>query len=265
MYRSRIKSLLAYVFLSSVVMATDCIAGNKDEEAIMWLSTNATCRVTSADDMIGFTIATGYHIYSEPMVYITDGACIEKLIGEMELISSKGNWTNDNISALCLLGLWTKKKFTNHPIAIRAEDASETLASLYSGTNAMTLALLSWLKNPEEPITKFIPKNELELLLNSKLIDLVERNDAVAASVLLLEYLWKDTDKDSFDHRLERIRDLAFVQASTAWNSERKHYNIKDSSKGPVFDTCIILILRGGFYGLGPVRQRPGFALTKAL
>ena len=230
-------------------------ADDKESQALTWLASKVSETNASMSDVTLFTITTGYHVLvGDPLLLEVDGSATERVLAAMKQVVTQGQWTNDQYATMCLLGAWTRNKHPGHPLVPAACDLSAALVRAYVGSNATTKALLILsTEAPRSDMTTVVPADIRANMENLALSALVSRLDAVPLTILLVEYI-RRTPTDSAMARNWLTNVVAKVPL--AWNGEEHCFRFKNSPHGAYRDTCIALILLGGFYGSGPVHSR---------
>lgn len=248
--------------IRAVILALCCVpyyamsrGDDTEGQALAWLASKASETNASMFDVTLFTLVTGYHILDgAPLLLKTDGSATERVMVAMKEVVTQGQWTNDQYATMCLLGTWTRYKYPGHPLVPTACDLSEALVRAYIGSNATTKALLLLPSEiPHRDLQTAVPADIRASMGTLTLSALVSRRDAVPLTILLVEFM-RRTPADSAMAKNWLTNVVA--KASSAWNGEERCFRFTNSPHGAYRDTCIALVLVGGYYGSGPVHCR---------
>ena len=244
--------LSVFCFVSCSSIDTD----DREDQALTWLASEAAKADASMPDVTLFTIATGYQLISgSPMVLEVDASATERVLAAIKRVVEQGTWTNEQYAVMGLLGIWTNRKYPDHPIVPELQNSSEAFGRAYAGSNELIKTMLQLKPGVTtfETLEKAFPDEIKANIDHLELGDIVKRTDSIPLVILLTEYI-RTLPADSAIARnwLHNV----FYKVPESWRSSERNFKFRDSPHDAYSDTCVALIIIGGFYGAGPIHSR---------
>jgi hypothetical protein len=228
-------------------------------DAQAFLVHHATNQQASARDAALFCIARQYSglWLEKEVVQDAFDQSLNRAMGGMKAVATNETWSSDLDVVLCLAPRSAAVNFGDgfhalwkqHRAWKPAKKAAADFAAAYSGTNALVEATVKWIASDYPDFVEVADQEVVAFLSALTLDDLVKRKDAVLCSCLLIEYFWRNTSGKTAEE-FHRIRRMAVDEIPNAWNEEQKCYVFPGSANGAFVDTCVAVIIRGGFYGV---------------
>jgi len=260
--RNQVRAVIlsVFCFVSCASIDTD----DREDQALTWLASEAAKADASMSDVALFAIATGYQLISgSPMVLEVDGSSTVRAFTSMKQVVEQGTWTNEQYAVMGLLGTWTNRKYPDHLIVSELQNSSEAFGRAYAGSNELIKVLLRL--NPGvttfETLGKALPDEIKANIDHLELGDLVKRTDSIPLVILLIEYIRKlPADSVIARNWLHNV----FYKVPDSWRNSERNFKFRDSPHDAYSDTCVALIILGGFYGSGPIHSRQAWLEKQA-
>ena len=229
----------------------------------------------SQREMLLYSIASGYnpHIHSEDTLLKAEMKSIQANSKVTDDIIRKGRW--DDTSDYALYGLVARCKvftFNGHPWTDEWMRQGKAFAKLYQGTNVFTKALLS--SNTQNAFDFSSISNEIsQLALSMTLGKLVQRDDAIALTVLITDYIhmnykcqcpaclpkYSIASLAYYEDLSSSWRSNVIAHVESAYDTTSHSFKFIGSKHDGFYDSCLGIILFNGWLFKSPIHWSSPF------